>query len=672
MRLKNLALLCGLSLILSLAVFGCSDNSAQRIIAAYSVDWQNRNFSAMYTKLSSKVRSTLSQEQFVRRYKEVYEGMGVTALTIKPNFPDKVEKDKQGQVHFPVNVSMETLAGKVHFSTEAALVQDKGTWAVAWTPQMILPQLTDGDKVRVERFPAVRGEITDRKGRGLAVNGKAIAIGVVPKDLAQNPGSKAQLAKNLNIPEAQIDKELSQSWVKPDYFVPVVKLSIDDKTKAAQLAALPGVIQREEPARVYPFKENSAQLIGYIGTISADELKARQGQGYNDNSLIGKAGLEQLWEKRLKGSDGGIIYIEDAQGRRKTVVAQKAAQNGQNIQLTIDADVQQSLYQQLRGDKGTAVALQPKTGEVLAMVSTPSYDPNQFELGMTPELWQSLNDQNQKPLLARFSDSYTPGSTFKLVTAGIGLQSKKLLPEAKVNVPGLKWQKNSTWGNYYVTRMVDPGKPVNLADAFVYSDNIYFAQAALNIGKDVFTEESKNFGFGETVPYPYPLTKSQVSAPGGIASEVQLADTGYGQGKVLLNPLHLALIYSALVNNGDILRPALEHPGTAPQVWKKGVFTPEVANLLRQDLTGVVNNLKGKAYQPSKELQIAGKTGTAELKNSIDDPNAKENGWFVAMDTDNPSLLVAMMVEDVMNRGGSHYVVPKVMKVMEQFAGTAR
>ncbi|HEX3015365.1 MAG TPA: penicillin-binding transpeptidase domain-containing protein [Desulfobacteria bacterium] len=674
--MKKIILLCGLSLILSFLVVGCSDNSAQRIFAAYANDWQNRNFAAMYAKLTSEAKSNLSQAQFVQRYQGIYDGMGVSGLTVKPSFPAKVTKDKQGKVHFPVNVSMETLAGRVQFTEEVTLIYEKGesgkTWAVAWTPQMILPQLAAGDKVRAERFPAVRGQITDRKGRGLAVNGKVITVGVVPQDLAKKPASKTQMAKTLNIPEKQIDQLIAEPWVKPDYFVPISKLSLQDKTKAAQLAALPGVVEREADARVYPYKEAGAHLIGYTAPISAEELKKMPDQGYHPNSWIGKAGLEQVWEKRLKGNDGGIVYIEDSQGRRKTVVAQKEVQNGENIRLTIDIDLQQSLYEQLKSDKGTAVALQPKTGEVLAMVSAPSYDPNQFELGMTPQLWQSLNDQTQKPLLARFSQSYAPGSTFKLVTAAIGLKSNKLNPTAKVNVAGLKWQKNSTWGNYYVTRIADPGKPVNLADALVYSDNIYFAQAALNIGKETFLAESKNFGLGDTVPFAYPLSKSQISDAAGITDEVQLADTGYGQGKVLTNPLHLALIYSALVNSGDILKPVLESPGTTPQVWKTGVFSPETANLLRQDLTAVVESLKGKAYQPTKQVVIAGKTGTAELKTGLNDPNARQNGWFVAVDTAKPSLLVTMQVEDVQKRGESHYVVPKVMKVMEQFSGTIK
>jgi len=305
----------------------------------------------------------------------------------------------------------------------------------------------------------------------------------------------------------------------------------------------------------------------------------------------------------------------------------------------------------------------------LALVSSPAFDPNSFVLGLSDSAWKDLNADPGKPLISRFSQTYPPGSAFKPVTAAIGLKSNKLNPDEKVAISGLNWQPDSSWGIYTVTRVTDPGGPVNLLDAFIYSDNIYFAKSALRIGRDTFLTEAKNFGIGEDIPFEYPLKNSQLTANASFKSDVQLADTGYGQAEVMLNPLQLAMIFTGVVNNGDILRPVVDRKnlGEKPQVWKEKAFSPDIAGILLKDLSQVVQNPNGTGFKPTVALPMAGKTGTAELKKSRDDASAEENGWFVAFNTDNPRLLIGMMIEDVKNKGGSHYVVPRVKQAMVDY-----
>ena len=422
--------------------------------------------------------------------------------------------------------------------------------------------------------------------------------------------------------------------------------------------------------RVYPYKEAAAHIVGYVKAISQEELNTLKSKGYSKYDTIGQSGLEKVYETRLKGENGGIIFIKDSKGNNKSTILEKPAKDGEQIKLTIDGDLQNSVYSQLQGNSGSAVALQPKTGEVLAMVSSPSYDPNLFvqAQGMPQSKWNEINGNKAKPLINRFAGSYAPGSTFKVITAAIGIKSGALVPEEGIKIPSLQWQANKSWGSYFVTRVDNILDPINLQKGFIFSDNIYFAQNALKIGKDTFLSEAKNLGIGEQIPFDYPLQNSQMSSDGDFKNDIQLADSGYGQGQVTMNPLQLALIYGSLVNEGSILKPHIDVANATPEIWKQNVIPSNACSVILSDLTQVVENPSGTAHGAMlPNLKLAGKTGTAEIKQSQSDKTGTENGWFISVNIDNPRLLIAMMIENVKDKGGSHYVVPKVANIMSQF-----
>ena len=320
----------------------------------------------------------------------------------------------------------------------------------------------------------------------------------------------------------------------------------------------------------------------------------------------------------------------------------------------------------MKADAGAASAINPKTGEILALVSSPSYDSNLYSTYIPDTTRNAWKSATKDPFTNRFKAAYAPGSTFKLCTGAIGLKIGIIKPEEALDITGTQWQPSASWGNNKVTRVDDIGRPVNLKDAYIYSDNIYFAMQALKIGKDNFTNEAKNFGIGETLPIDYPIADSKLSN-NGLNSEQLLADTGFGQGEVQLSPLNIALIYSSLANNGDIMTPVLElKSDTTPTVWKEKAIAADSVKTLTDDLVQVVENPSGTGYtNPPSKIKILGKTGTAELKKNQDDNNAEENGWFVAMDVDNPRLVIAMVIEEVKNRGESHYVVPIVKRIFD-------
>ncbi|WP_226668422.1 penicillin-binding transpeptidase domain-containing protein [Metabacillus litoralis] len=666
--MKKLSVL--LLILLVVVLGGCSDKpTASDRFSQYISLWNEQKFGKMYEMLTPSSKESISKEEFISRYKDIYEGVSVSDLQVKYKKPEEEEKNKdENKVVYPFSLSMETVAGAVTFEQNVTIqkekVEDEEDWFISWKPTMIFPELEGEEKVKVSSITPQRGQIFDKNENPLAVNGIAHEIGIVPANLPENREEVlSEVSSLLKVSVAEIEAELNQAWVKPDYFVPIKKIDPENTELLQKLVSLPSIQKKDVDARFYPLGEAAAHLIGYIGSITAEELESLKSEGYSDQSKVGKAGLEQVYEKRLKGQTGYTIFVD---GTDK-IIAEKPAVEGENISITIDSHLQKELYNQLKGDPGTAVAIQPMTGETLAMVSSPSYNPNEFIYGLSSEQYKILSEDPNKPLMARFNKTYVPGSVIKPLTAAIGLNNKVIQPTDAKKITGKTWQKDTSWGNYYITRVSEKVSDVTLPTALIYSDNIYFAQLALEIGSNKMIEGLKKFGFEEEIDFPYPISKSTI-ANSNLTNDTLLADTGYGQGELQMSPLHLASTYTAFVNNGNIIMPYLEKGENSQEsVWKGNAAQPEHAEMLLTYLKQVVNDPNGTAHKPIIEnLKLAGKTGTAELKTSKSDDQAKENGWFVAVDHDNPELLITMMIEDVKSRGGSHYVVPKVKQVFKE------
>lgn len=659
-----------LILLLAIVLFACSkEETPEEAASRYIKAWNKQQFEKMYEQLSSDAKDAIDKDAFIERHKNIYDGIRLSELEVKLNFPEDKLSDKGDEVDVEYEITMNTIAGELHFTHVFKLVkeekEDEKRWAVAWNPSLIFPQLEDGDKVRVETLPAKRGEIIDRNGKGLAVNGKALDIGIVPERLPENEtASFEQLAEILQLPLEMIESKRNASWVKDGMFVPITTISKEDP-RLNKLLAIQGVTYLETDARIYPYKETAAHLTGYIQEINAEELKELRDKGYREGDLIGKSGLEKVFEDKLRGKDGGRIYIVDEEGNEKEEIAKKEPVDGETIQLTIDAQLQKRIFSQLENEKGTAAAMHPKTGEVLALVSAPAYDPNRFVLGMTTSEWKSLNEDPLNPLLNRFANTYAPGSVIKPLTGAVALDADAVDKKTAFDVKGLKWQADKSWGDYFVTRVTDPKKPVDLETAMIFSDNIYFAQAALKTGEKQFLEGMQRFGFDESIPFEYPIKKSTITTENAFKNEIELADSGYGQGKVEMSIVHLAAAYTAFLNDGNVLKPLLlkTEAEKGKQIWKERATEPDTASYINELLVQVVHHPNGTGSGAKiPEKQIAGKTGTAELKKSKGE-NAEENGLFVAYDEKKQDLIVAMLVESVKERGGSKYVVSKVKNI---------
>ena len=656
------------------AASGQSDQKTQsltpeEILRQYMACINDQRYEGMYELLDPRSRENIAKDDFIARNQKIYEGIEAKNITI--SITDTAEWDgTQAAVHYTTR--MDTLAGEITFSNEAIFTRaEDESFGLLWYPQLIFPGLDTDDKVKVNTLPSERGNIYDRSREMLAGPGVASSVGFVPGRMSEDrEGDIAKVSELLEVPVETIQKKLAASYVRDDTFVPIKTIAYGQEKWENELLAVQGIKITNVPVRYYPLGEKAAHLTGYIQNVSAEDLEKLQGQGYNANSVIGKAGLEKIYEDKLRGIDGYEIIIVDSEGKIKQTLARRNARNGESITLTIDSYVQITLYDQLSGDKSSAVAMNPETGEVLALVSTPSYDANDFVLGLSASQWEALNEDENKPMYNRFKAALCPGSGFKAVIAAVGLSTGKISPEDNYGPSGRSWQKDASWGGYKVTTLKDYGNQAILKNALIYSDNIYFAKAALHIGADTLSQELWKIGFDEKIPFEYPLYSSVFSHTEAFENEIQLADSGYGQGQILVNPVHMASIYSAFLHDGNMVEPYLLYRGNpAPEIWKEQAFTKEAADILYDDLIAVADY----AYQSLhlvQEVPVAGKTGTAEIKLSKDDREGTELGWFNVFTADKNAqkpLLIIAMVEDVKNRGGSGYVIPKIKAVFEAY-----
>lgn len=657
--------------------------SPEQVLKSYMNCICQKNYSEMYEMITNESKETIEKEDFVKRNSAIYEGIEAKNINIK------IIDYEEESLTVKYNTAFDTVAGKVDFKNEVAFLEQDDQYKMVWSNSVIYPGLTEDDKVRVSVIQAQRGQILDRNGRMLAGKGVVSSVGIIPGKLENRKKSIVRIAKLLGIKPEDIEKELTAKWVKEDSFVPIKKIAkvkeldllaldpdetiVEEQKRQEKLLKISGVMISDVEVREYPLKDEAAHLVGYVQNVTAEDLEKHAGEGYTNASVIGKTGLEGVYEKELKGENGCKIYIADSEGKEKEQLAYKIVKDGKDIKLTIDADLQAQLYKNFKSDKSCSIAMNPFTGEVLAMVSTPSYDTNAFIMGMSKKQWDRLNKDKKQPLYNRFRQVWCPGSTFKTVIAAIGLQSEAFTGTDNFGNEGHSWQKDKTWGTYHVTTL-HTYSPVILKNALIYSDNIYFAKAALKIGTEEMERSLSMLGFHSSIPFEIMMAESKFSNNKHIQSEVGLADTGYGQGQVLVNPLHLACIYTSFCNDGNVLKPYLLYKENAKaEQWISEAFSKSVSQEVLEGIKSVVNDSHGTGYAiHRKDMILAGKTGTAEIKESQSDTTGTELGWFAVMTPDKKNkkpILIVSMVEDVKGIGGSGYVVKKDKAVLDKWFG---
>ncbi len=656
----------------------------EELLAEYMGHIEKKEYEAMYAMVMPEEKGGPAKDTFIERNAKIYEGIEARDLRLKDVILGE-EKDEKVAVSY--HMSLETVGGEISFDNEAVFKHTEDGYRLIWNDSLIFPVLTESDKIQVNSLAAERGSILDRNGRMLAGKDTASSVGIVPGKLENKEEALQRLSELLGTDAGTIENKLSAGWVKEDSFVPVATLPkineldlgaavpdeavLREQERQTQLLTIPGVMITDTEIRSYGLGVAASHLTGYVQEVTAEDLEEHPDEGYSAGDVIGRSGIEALYESELKGKEGHEVSIVDENGNMKVVLAKIEKEDGAEIRLTIDADLQQMLYEQFREDEGCSVAMNPYTGEVLALVSTPSYDSNDFIRGMSTEQWNGLNEDEKQPMYNRFRQTWCPGSSFKPVIASIGLKTGTIDPGEDFGNEGLSWQKDASWGSYHVTTL-HAYEPVIMKNALIYSDNIYFAKAALKIGADTLMHSLDELEFNQEIPFDIVMSKSQYSNEGKIESEIQLADSGYGQGQILVNPLHLASIYTSFVNNGDVIKPYLRYQEDAQgEVWISQAFDPDIAAQVTEGMRGVVNDPNGTGYAAHRDdIALAGKTGTAEIKDSVEDTEGTEIGWF-AVFTENPEaekpILIVSMVENVKGLGGSGYVVNKDKAVLDGY-----
>ncbi|WP_323705521.1 PBP2a family beta-lactam-resistant peptidoglycan transpeptidase MecA1 [Mammaliicoccus sciuri] len=615
---------------------------------------EDKNVKQVFKDSTYQSKNDNGEVEMTDRPIKIYDSLGVKAINIKDRDIKKVSKNKK---QVTAKYELQTNYGKINRDVKLNFIKEDKDWKLDWNQSVIIPGMQKNQSINIEPLKSERGKILDRNNVELATTGTAHEVGIVPNNVSTS--DYKAIAEKLDLSESYIKQQAEQDWVKDDTFVPLKTVqNMNQDTK--RFVEKYHLTTQETESRQYPLEEATTHLLGYVGPINSEELKQKAFKGYKKDAIVGKKGIEKLYDKDLQNKDGYRVTIIDNNKVIDTLIKKKK-KDGKDIKLTIDSRVQKSIYNNMKDDYGSGTAIHPQTGELLALVSTPSYDVYPFMNGMSDEDYKKLTEDDKEPLLNKFQITTSPGSTQKILTAMIGLNNKTLDDKTSYKINGKGWQKDKSWGDYNVTRYEVVNGDIDLKQAIESSDNIFFARVALELGSKKFEEGMKRLGVGEDIPSDYPFYNAQISNK-NLDNEILLADSGYGQGEILINPVQILSIYSALENKGNVNAPHVLKD-TKNKVWKKNIISQENIKLLTDGMQQVVNKTHREDIYRSY-ANLVGKSGTAELKMKQGE-TGQQIGWFISYNKDNPNMMMAINVKDVQDKGMASYNAKISVKVYD-------
>ncbi len=666
--------------------------------------WEAGDYLGMYSLLAPSSQAVVDSVAFVERYAETMDTASIEGVHIQP----LAQLQEGDTAEFSVRVTLASaVVGDIIRDHTMRLAYEGDRWGVVWDEGLILPELAGGNRLALElRIPS-RGNIYDRDGQALAYQGTAYELGVVPGQIADEPGLLAVLSATLNTTADRIQAKYANAL--PDWYVPVGLVS-EETLQAHALALEPYLGQGlttpdRKPSRLYSESDSAAHVIGYLGQIPAEELDDYKARGYRGDELVGLAGLEAWGEEYLNGTRGGILSVIDSAGNVVELLQDREPEVARSIYTTIDLDFQAAVEQALAdaiathpaAEFGAIVVLDPQSGAVRAMATYPSYDPQAFNPlrdDAGDAIGALLNDPGQ-PLLNRATQgAYPSGSTFKLITYAAALNSGLYTADSRYTSTGA-W---SRLGEAFTkTDWLSGGHgTISLRQAIVVSCNTCFYDVGYTIdGADntLFPRIAKAFGLGQ------PTGIQGVAEASGLIPdpEWKMAETGegwatgdavnmaIGQGYVQVTPLQMANVVAAIANGGTLYRPTLvdrigaggDAPEEKPPTEVIGTLplAADQLDVLRGALWDVTHAGSGTASHRfgNFAVPVAGKTGTAEA------PPGLPHAWFVgyapaepftAPDgraVDAPELAIAIVLEHTGE--GSEAAAPLFRRVVEAYYG---
>lgn len=543
--------------------------------------------------------------------------------------------------------------------------------------------LADGNRIRIVPSMAPRGTFYDRNGELLVTNRPGFSVSLLPLTAPISDDVIDRLSDLLKVPTDEIKTKIAGHSgfnpirIKTDVTPDIVSIIEEQKSQ------YPGVVIEVTPIRDYILKQEGAHTFGYVSEINDTELEKMKDEGYKSGDIIGKFGLEKVYDKELRGENGGQQVEVDVSGKPVQILGRKEPVPGDDLELTIDINLQQAAEKavdeqltQIGAHAAAAVVMNPQTGEILAMVSRPAFDPNLFAHGISSKDWNQLNNNPYHPMDNKtITGEYPPGSTFKIVTGTAALTEGVVTPDEQIFDSGHHWiiPKGNADGEALGW--------LNFHTALAHSDNVYFYEMGNRLGIDRLEKYARMFGLGAKtgIDLPYEATGlvanrryKEKNFDDGEWYLSETFDAAIGQGFNLVTPLQAAMVMGEIAADGKRYKPHVVNRIIAPDGSVVKDFQPELLSQLdvpEEDIKLVQDGLHdvtkyGTAASSFRgfTVDIAGKTGTAE------NSQGRDHGWFVAYGPfDNPNIVVAVIVE---NGGyGSQSAVPIGRKILEAAFG---
>ncbi len=642
-------------------------------VQAFLTDWEQADYLSMFNLLTVGAQSGLSPDTFANRYVAAQSTAGVKFVRAQLR---AVLRDNT-TTHANFHVEWDTvLFGTLSTDNELTLTLEDGAWRVAWNDGVIWPGLENGGAFQVQYEVPRRANIYDSEGKGLAVEGKLVTVGIVPGNIENEEALLAGLSPIVQLsPE---DIKAKYAGARADWYVPIADISFETSQANNDFLKTPGIERRERSSRIY---SGLAPLtIGVIGQITQDNLAEWKDRGYRGDEWVGTNGLEAWGEPYLAGTHGGKLTLIDGQGQIASVIADQPAVPSRSIYTTIDRILQESVDNILAGHTGAIVALDPNNGEILAMSSYPSFNPNAIispETASQPAETSYFNRATQ--------GAYPPGSTFKIITMAAGMEVAGLNRNSPFFDPGY-WDG---LGEAFRKLNWKPGGDgaIDLVTGLSASNNTVFYEVGKRV-QDVdqfaLPKMARAFGLGATtgitgvieVPGVIPDPDWKLKEIGEVWVPGDGVNMAIGQGYVQATPLQMAVAYAAIANGGTVYRPRLIQKIGSSNEPPEEIFPaevigqlpvkPETIKAIQDGLRGVITSPKGTAGFVFKGFPetIAGKTGTAETGGA----GVTSHAWFICYaPAENPKIVVAVFLE---NGGqGSYNAAPLARNVLETYFG---
>ncbi len=553
-----------------------------------------------------------------------------------------------------------------------------GFWVLQVRDHEVNNELADRNRIKTVPLLAPRGKLLDRDGRVIVDNHSAFTLLLTRENL--NPDHLPYIAAGLHLDPDELRARLKRFESRPKY----VPIAIKQELTPADLAfvdshrdadTFPEMELIQDQQRLYPQGGLAAHVIGYVGEVSEDELNTSEFAKYSQGEMVGKFGLERQYNDLLTGVDGQRRVVVDSVGRERQVLDDKEATPGNNLQLTLDLDLQAVAELSMENRRGAVVALDPRNGEVLAMVSRPAFDPNAFTTRIRTEDWKELTSDPNNPLMNRaIQAQFAPGSTFKPIVSIAALETGTIEDNFSVHCGG----GATFYGHFF--RCDEKHGTLNLHNAIVHSCDTYFYTVGNKLGIDKMAEYAQMAGFGKKTGIDLPNEaeglmpssrwKLRTQREKWYAGET--ISVAIGQGAVTVTPIQLATAIGGLAMGGAWYRPHLVKDKADEEPVRRANWDPVNIAKVVSGMYGVVNEGGTGASAQVKGLEICGKTGTAQRMSltlaksgKIAAQEAKENGWFVGFaPRENPEIVVVALFE---SSGHGYSAAPIVRDVIKAY-----